>query len=391
MKKFLSLVTIALLGVMVVSAIGLAEGQFAVVLDVGGRGDLSFNDMGFLGAEAAAAEFNMEWIELQSTTAADYGPNLRNLARTEEYDLIIGVGYLFTDAMIEVAAEFPDQKFAIIDGYIVETPNVMSIVYAEYQPAALIGALAAMAGAYHDYEAAGVVLGMEISVLYKFEAGFRFGMTWGLNKYAEETGTAATVNFLYDYTGSFDDIALGKTSSEAMLAQGAVGIFNVAGPLGLGDHEAVAEAHLNAGTTYGPPYYFGVDATQDYIGNGYHGIASAMKHVDTGVYDAIASVANDTYEGGLYVYGINEGGGSISNVNDLLNFIPFAKRQGAVTVDAYEVLANWAMNRATLPEWIWDAIDELEAGIADGSIEVPTALTLEQMRAVRAQYELGAP
>ena len=116
-----------------------------------------------------------------------------------------------------------------------------------------------------------------------------------------------------------------------------------------------------------------------------------MKHVDTGVYDAIASVANGTYEGGLYVYGINEGGGSISNVNDLLNFIPFAKNQGAVTVETYEVLANWAMNRATLPEYIWDAIDELEAGIADGSIDVPTALTLEQMQAVRAQYELGAP
>jgi len=391
MKRVLALLAVVLLGISLVGMIGLGNGKFAVVLDVGGRGDLSFNDMGFLGAAAAAEDFDLEWIEIQSATAADYSPNLRNLARTGEYDLIIGVGFLLTDAMLEVAAEFPDQKFAIIDGFILDVPNIMAIVYKEFEPSAMVGALAAMAAAHHGYAAAGVVLGIEITVLYKFEAGFRFGMDWGLKKYAEVTGTDVEVNMLYTYTGSFDDIALGKAASEAMLAQGAVGVFNVAGPLGLGDHEAVAEYHFNAGTTYGPPYYFGVDANQDYIGDGYHGLASGMKHVDTGVYDAVKSLVEGTYAGGLVTYGITEGGGSISTLQDLVNFLDFARKEGAITLDDWAVIANFAMNRATIPMWIWEAIDELEAGIFDGSIAVPTAFSLEEIQAVRAQYPLGSP
>ncbi|MCR4392328.1 MAG: BMP family ABC transporter substrate-binding protein [Candidatus Acetothermia bacterium] len=367
------------------------KGKVAVVLDVGGRGDLSFNDMGFKGTDQAAQDFGLEMVEVQSATAADYLPNLRNLARTREYDLIICVGFLLGDALAQAATEFPNQKFAIIDS-VVDAPNVMSIVFRENEMSALIGALAAMAAAHHGYPKAGVVLGIEIPVLYHFEAGFRFGMDWGNKQYAAVTGKPAQVEMLYTYTGSFSDIALGKAATEAMLAQGAVGVYNVAGPLGIGDLEAITEYHRNRGTRSGPPYYFGVDANQDWMGKGLHGLASGMKRVDTGCYMAVKAVVEGTFTGGIVSLGLAEGGVGISKYGDLLEFIEFGVKAGALKPeDIAETILNWQANRATLPDWIWAAIDELEAGILNGTIQVPTADTVAEMQAVRAKYTLGAP
>ena len=383
MKKILVLALVLLLGV---SLLGMAQKKVAVVLDVGGRGDLSFNDMGFVGTDRAAEDFGYEMVEVQNASGADYLPNLRNLARTGDYEIIICVGFLLGDALAEVAPEYPDQKFAIIDVDYITGPNIMNLVFRENEQSALVGALAAMAAAEYGYSSVGIVLGIEIPVLYHFEAGFRFGMDWGNDK------VGADVDLLYTYTGTFSDIALGKAASEAMLAQGAVGIYNVAGPLGIGDHEAVAEAHQNAGTTYGPPYFFGVDANQDWIGNGFHGLASGMKRVDTACYMAVESVYNGTFEAGVVSLGLAEGGVAISKLEDLADFIQFGIDGGSVDPDDfYEIVANWASNRATIPATIWDAVEELEAGILDGSIVVPTANNGDEMATVRADYELGAP
>jgi len=390
LKKLFVLTFVLLLGI---SLLGLADGKIAIVLDVGGRGDLSFNDMGFAGADKAATEFGLEITEVQSASASDYLPNFRNLARTGNYDLILGIGFLLGDALGTVAAEYPDQLFAIIDvGWIVG-PNIMNFVFRESEGAALIGALAGMVAADTGYAATGVVLGIPIPVLYHFEAGYRFGQAWGLAKYAELTGTdVADVAMLYNYTGTFDDIALGKAASEAMLAQGAVGVFNVAGPLGTGDHEAVVEFHENAGTVYGPPFYFGVDANQDWFGEGYHTPASCMKRVDFAVYAAVEAVVNDTFTAGVTSFGIAEGGMGISDRDLLVEFIEFGIGAGSVedTQSARNfIVANWTANRATVPTWIWTAIAELEAGILDGSIVIPTANTDDEIKAVRDLYPLN--
>jgi len=383
LKKLLVLTLALVLGL---SLIGAAAGKVAVVLDVGGRGDLSFNDMGFKGTDQAAADFGYEMVEVQNASGADYLPNLRNLSRTGEYEIIICVGFLLGDALATVAPEFPDQKFAIIDVGYITGPNIMNVVFRENEMSALIGALAAMAANEFGYSHAGVVLGIEIPVLYHFEAGFRYGMDWANNK------VGGAVDLLYTYTGSFSDIALGKTATEAMLAQGAVGVYNVAGPLGIGDHEAIAEAHQNAGTTYGAPYFFGVDANQDWIGNGFHGLASGMKRVDTACYQAVEAVANGTFTAGVTSLGLAEGGVAISKLNDLGDFIQFGVEGGSVDPDDfYQIVANWASNRATVPAYIWDAVDELEAAILAGTVTVPTADTLDEMNVVRADYTLGAP
>lgn len=390
MRKWLGLALVVAL----VAAPAFAQalkGKVAVVLDVGGRGDLSFNDMGFKGTDQAAKDFGLTMVEVQNATAADYLPNLRKLARENQYDLIICVGFLLTDALVQVAEEFPNQKFAIIDGFIPDKPNVMSILFRENEMSALVGALGGMLAAYFGYPYVGTVLGIEIPVLYHFEAGYRFGIDWGLEKYRVQAGLGAkpNVGLLYVYTGTFSDIAKGKTATEAQLAQGAVAVYNVAGPLGIGDLEAITEWHKARGTKQGPPYYFGVDANQDYLGKGLHGLASGMKRVDTGCYSAVEAVVKGTFKGGIVSLGLAEGGVGISKYEDLIEFIEFGIGAGALKPEERdETIANWSANRLALPAWIWAAVDELERGILAGTILVPTANTRDEMLAVRAKYPL---
>jgi len=379
-------------GVLVVAAFLLSvpalSARVALILDVGGRGDLSFNDMGFKGTEEAIAEFGWDLAVIQSATAADYLPNIRNAARSRQFDLIICVGFLLADALNQVAPEFPDQNFAIIDA-VVDQPNVLSIIFEEQEGSALVGALAGMLAAYFGYPYVGVVLGIEIPVLYHFEAGYRFGIDWGLKKYAEETGEQPDVGLLYVYTGTFSDIAKGKAAAEAQLEQGAVAVYNVAGPLGIGILEAVTAKLEQEGREAGPPFMIGVDANQDWMGNGNKVIASMMKRVDVGCYTAIRLVHEGAFEGGLLSLGLKNRGVGISRFIDLLDFADFGIGAGAISAEKKpEIAANWARVRASIPTWIWRAIDELEESIVSGEISVPKPETRDEMLQVREQYPL---
>ena len=364
-----------------------AGAKIALVLDVGGRGDLSFNDMGFKGTDEAQANLGVEVVEIQSNSAADYLPNMQNAARSGKFDLIVAVGFLLADAMAEVADQFPDQKFAIIDVTWLGKPNLMEIGYEENKGSAIVGALSSMVAAHYGYDKIGVVLGIEIPVLYKFEAGYRYGMHWGNAKYAEKTGKEANVGLLWTYTGTFSDIAKGKAATEAMLAQGAGIIYNVAGPLGIGDLEAITE-HLEAkGKSAGPPFMIGVDANQDYLGDGHRVLASMMKRVDFGVYSAIESVVNGTFKGGVQILGPHNGGIAMSGKQDLADFIQFGIKGGAISAsDSDRISSNWTAMRDEIPGWIWDAVAELQAQISDGSAEVPCGWCPDTIGEIRAKY-----
>jgi len=176
-----------------------------------------------------------------------------------------------------------------------------------------------------------------------------------------------------------------------MLAQGAVGIYNVAGPVGIGDHAAVAEYHTAAGTDYGPPYYFGNDSCEDWRGDGMHALASGMKRVDVGTYTAVKVVADGTFVTGVTSLGLAEGGVAISDVQDIIDWLEFGVDAGQIddTQEARNfVVANWTANRQTVAQWIWDAVDEFEAGIIDGTIAIPTANSDDEINAIREQYPL---
>ena len=364
-----------------------AAGKIALVTDLGGRGDLSFNDMGFKGADEAAAEFGLELVTIQSNSGVDYLPNLQNAARTGDFDIIIGIGFLLADAMAEAADQFPDQNFAIIDVTWLGKPNLMEIGYEENKGSALVGALGAMVAAHYGYDKIGAVLGIEIPVLYKFEAGYRYGMHWGNAKYAEVTGKKADVGLLWSYTGTFSDIAKGKAATEAMLAQGAGLVYNVAGPLGIGDLEAITE-HLEAkGKSAGPPFMIGVDANQDWMGDGQRVLASMMKRVDFGVYSAVESVVNGTFEGGVKILGPNNGGIAMSGSQDLADFISFGIGGGAISEsDRGAITENWNAMRAAVPGWIWDAVDELSAKIGSGDVVIPCGWCADTIDQIRADY-----
>ena len=388
-KRILALVLVALLGL---SLVGFAAGKIGIVYDVGGPGDLSFNDMAYLGASRAAAEFGMTITALQSATADDYYPNVQTLAASGEFAIIISIGFMMQDAVSLVATEYPNQKFAIIDGYL-DGPNIQVLGSKENEMSALVGALSGLLASQYGYRYIGVVFGMEIPILYHFEAGFRFGVDWAFNEYQNRgLGIPADVGMLYVYTGSFEDVALGKSNAQAQLAQGAVGVFCVAGKLGIGMIDAVEEKHIALGTTTAPtgaPYYFGVDQNQDWMKLGLYGLASGMKRVDNQAYGAVKDAVNGTFVGGFKTSGLAEGGVSLSKKQDLVDALPFAVQTGRVTeADSGLIIANWEANRNALPAFIWTLVSDLEAGVLDGSIVVPTANTKAEMEAIRALYPL---
>jgi basic membrane protein A len=363
------------------------KGTIYVIYDIGGRGDLSFNDMAYLGASRAAKDFGLGLKEVQSKTQDDYVPNLRAVAKSGDAVIAVAVGFLMTDAVKQVSQEFPNVKFAIIDGYIPDRPNVLSILFREHEGSALVGALAALTAYYYNCTKVGIVLGMEIPVLWKFEIGYAYGVRWAERFIKQKFGKDVKFDILYVYTGSFDDPARGKQAAEVMLAQGVCVIYQAAGATGLGVFEAVAEAGKRAGRTMGPPFAIGVDANQDYIKPGFI-LASMMKRVDVGVYTAAKMAVEGSFKGGVLELGIEEGGISVSTLDDLSQFLEIGIRAGAVKEsDAQNIINTVKEMRSKIPTWIWEAVDKLKQDIVSGAEKVPLPTAQDQV--VRLRKELG--
>ncbi len=377
-----------------------------VVYDIGGRGDLSFNDMAYLGASRAAKDFGLQLKEVQSTSEADYLPNLRALAQSKKCAVIVAVGFLMTDAVKQVSKEFPDQLFAIIDGYVPNRSNVLSVLFKEHEGSAVVGALAGMVAHYYNCSAVGVVLGMEIPVLYKFEAGYYWGIRYGEKLYEQHVGhKVKPLRILYTYTGAFNDPARGKTATEAQLAQGACIVYNVAGATGLGIFEAVEEAAKRQGRDMGPPFAIGVDSDQDWIKPGFI-LASMMKRVDVGVYTAVKR-ALEYYQGKIKTYGgvlelgLAEGGVAMSKLEDLETFLKLGVEAGTVKPEQEkEIIEKVKKMREQIPKWIWDEAYKLEEtlkknkdlevyGVKFSDIEKMVPLDAKEIQMLREKFKVG--
>ncbi|ASI98431.1 BMP family lipoprotein [Thermococcus celer] len=399
MKKLLSLFLIGLLALSVVASGCISggeetstntKGKIAIVYDVGGRGDLSFNDMAYLGASKAAKDFNLQLVELQSNTEDDYTKNLETLAQQGDYLVIIAVGFMMTDAVKKVAAEYPNQKFAIIDGFDPDMPkNVMMILFKENEGSALAGALAALIAANSGKDKVGIVLGMEIPVLYKFEGGYRFGVKWAEDYYKQKTGKDVSIDVLYQYTGTFNDPAKGYQAAKAQLDQGAWVIYQVAGGTGVGVFNAVDEYLSSHKQKMGPPFAIGVDSAQDWIKPGAI-IASMMKRVDVGVYTAVKDAVEGNFEGGVLELGLKEGGVGLSTVDDVMamfNSLPEDTQKQKLKelgFNSKDELKQYLENtRKQVPDWIWTAVDDLKGKIINGEINVPKAFNKDEITAIR--------
>ncbi|MEM4434953.1 MAG: BMP family ABC transporter substrate-binding protein [Sulfolobales archaeon] len=398
--------------------------KIAVVSDIGGRGDLSFNDMGFKGADEAARDFGVEVLEFISKTEADYIPNLRTAAMDPNVKLIVGVGFLLSEALVEVALEFPNKYFAGIDTYsqdIVKSkypdkyplPNLLDIKFEEHKGSALVGALGCLLAIYYNYPHIGAVLGIEIPVLWKFEIGYKWGCNWAIEwfkknfpaEYEARSRTPGNIlatdpksRVLWVYTGTFSDITKGYLAAKEMYAKGAIAVYNIAGPLGLGINQAVDEIVRPKGLTIGPPFWIGVDANQDWINPGFV-VASMMKRVDKGVYYATYLVLTGKFEdvsrkyGGVLLLGIGtevEGvpmeGISMSTLADLDEFIEMGVAaekilgKPVLPMPPDEIKKRVREMRDSIPSWIWSAVAELERLIREGRVQVPLPLTEDDVK-----------
>jgi basic membrane protein A len=397
--------------------------KIAVVSDIGGRGDLSFNDMAFKGAEEAARDFGLEVLEFISYKEEDYIPNLRAAAKDPDTILIVGVGFLLSEALATVAMEFPDKYFAGIDTFAQQIikekypdkyplPNLLDIKFEEHKGSALVGALGCLLAAYYDYPHIGAVLGIEIPVLWKFEIGYKWGCNWSLtwlreNKpdlYNEKlkvpnniVNTPVRERVLWTYTGTFSDITKGYLAAKEMYAKGAIAVYNIAGPLGLGINQAVEEIAKAKNLTMGPPFWIGVDANQDWINPGFV-VASMMKRVDKGVYYAAKLAVNGLFKDivkqyngtltlgiGTVIAGELMEGISMSTLKDLDEFIQMGinaeKLLGkkVLPMPPEEIKRKVAEMRNSIPSWIWDAVAQLERLIREGKVQVPCPTTREEV------------
>jgi basic membrane protein A len=323
-KKHFSIVAILMLVSLVLSACagaGPSEGlKVGLVTDTGGVNDKSFNQSAWAGVERAAEEFGLDANFIESKQPTDYEKNIDQFA-TEDYDVIITVGFLMGDATAIKARQYPDIKFGIVDNSYFPTENsvacgaeftdcyddgglknVTSLMFQEDQVGFLAGVVAA---GMSQTGTICSVSGMEIPPVVRFVVGYQAGAEW------MKPGTEA----LNVYIPSFIDPAKGKETGISMIGQGCDVVFGVGGNTGNGGLQAASENGLMA---------IGVDVDQY---NTYPEVAaslltSAAKNVDVAVYEYLKAVVDGTDSAGIVTANIQNGGVGLAPYHDWDSKIP---------------------------------------------------------------------
>ena len=301
-RKWMVLASVALVAVsaLTVASIGSAKPaapakfRVALVTDVGGLNDKSFNALAYKGLKDAQKKLGIDGRVFISKSSADYIPNLTTGAR--QYDLVVGVGFLMADQVAAVAKRFPDKKFAIVDfaaaGLKGKPKNARGILFAEQDA----GCLAGVAAAWSSKSGViGSVGGLKIPPVDHYIAGYQYCA----KKYKPGTKT------LNDYSQDFVDQAKCKEIALNQIQQDADVIFQVAGACGLGALQAAKDSK---------DWGIGVDADQFYLGK--HVLTSALKRVDVGVFDTIKLAGSSKWKGGVDgIYSAKNGGVGVGKVS----------------------------------------------------------------------------
>jgi len=261
-----------------------------MVTDTAGLGDQNFNDLANKGGERAAAELGVEWKVIESADQAAYIPNLT--AAAENGEVVVGVGFLLLEAIAEVANQFPDQNFVLIDADL-DAPNVQGVTYSEEQLGFIAGVIA---GKSTKTNKIGVIDGVRIPPVFRYEVGFVAGV--------KSVNPEATVDIVV--TGVFGDAPLGKVTAAAQFNAGCDIIFPIAGLTGTGAYAAAAELNKP-----GEVWVIGVDTTQDHLAPGYE-LCVVNKGVDFGVFTGIKQVIDGNFTPGAINYDLASGGISFS-------------------------------------------------------------------------------
>lgn len=307
-----------------------------IVFDMGGRGDKSFNDGAYLGGERARSELGAHVRFIEPGDGSDREAGLRLLA-AEGMDMVIGVGFIFSDDLTQLAQEYPNTRFAGVDysvavdeagNPIPPPPNLAALKFREEEGSFLVGALAALTS---KTKKLGFVGGMNFPLIHKFEAGYRAGIRH----------VCPTCSITSQYAGvtpeAFRNPGRGKELALSQYQQGVDIIYHASGSTGLGVFEAARQANKLA---------IGVDADQYAEAPG-HILTSMVKGVDVAVFEAIRWTRDGTFRGGIYQLGLKEGGvGYVYDDN----------------------------NRALIPPAVRDRVEQLKHEIIAGRIKVPSTL-----------------
>ncbi len=253
-------------------------------LSVGGLGDLSFNDSAYAGLREAQQLHGIEFQTASWDNPMLNAINLENWAK-EDFDLIIAIGYGNAAPLSEVAARYPNHRFASID-VAAEGRNVWSATYREYEGDFVVGVLAALVTQTHMV---GFMGGGVTPVVRRIELGFAQGVK----------NVDSSISFISDYVGEFDDPLKGRLLAETQFTLGSDVIYQVAGRCGLGAIEAANEFGRWIISTGGDHSDLAPNAV----------LTSRIKNVGKPILDVIESVVADRFEGGVAKsYGFAEGG-----------------------------------------------------------------------------------
>ena len=279
---------LAAFAALIASSVATAGGiEPAVVYDLGGKFDKSFNDGVYDGAAKFRTDTGIDFREFEVQTDSQRVQALRNLAR-RGLDPILAAGFQYASALDKVAPEFPDTRFAIIDA-VVDQPNVQSIVFKEHEGSFVVGVLAAMAA---DGDSIGFVGGMDVPLIRRFACGYVLGARHampGIRVFQNMTGTTSA---------AWNDPVKGGELAKSQFDRGARVVYHAAGSTGLGVLQAAADAGRLA---------IGVDSNQNHLHPG-HVLTSMLKRVDVAVYDVFDSARRDEWRSGVRVFGLKENG-----------------------------------------------------------------------------------
>ena len=257
----------------------------AIIYDVGGKNDKSFNEAAFNGAEKWAKETGGTYKELEMQNEAQREQALRQLAEAGANPIVM-TGFAFGDVLNTVAPDYPNTKFAIID-MVVDQPNVKSVVFTEDQGSYLAGMMAAMAS---KTGTVGFIGGMDIPLIRRFGCGYAQGVM------AVNPKAKVIVNMTGTDGSAWNNPTRGAEIAKAQQSQGADVIYAAAGATGVGVLQAAADMKILS---------IGVDSNQNYMHPG-QVLTSMMKRVDTAVYDAFKEGAD--LKPGVNVMDLKAGG-----------------------------------------------------------------------------------
>ena len=261
---------------------GAAQAEPAVIYDMGGKFDKSFNQAGYDGAERWKKESGKAYLEFEISNPTQREQAKRRMAERGA-DPIVGIGFSQGTSLEKVAKDFPKLKFAIIDS-VVALPNVQSIVFKEHEGSFLVGMMAAMASKTGKV---GFVGGMDIPLIRRFQCGFEQGAKYA-NPNAQVSG-----NMTGTTPAAWNDPSRGAELAKAQFAGGVDVIFAAAGGTGIGVYQAAKDAGKLA---------IGVDSNQNHLQPGTM-LTSMVKRVDVAVYNAFKGI-----KPGVTSLGLAEGG-----------------------------------------------------------------------------------